>query len=163
MIDSIRTPPPLERFSAEKFRQWLAGMVSDKPPSTQTDRDQMKESLVDFLAALPMVYGLNDRLAMWEKIGNAAIGALETCNNNLLQWCNECLAKIDASPGRVATCDTLTTILAGLGQRSEAWQVECLRVMRELRFVLPPLAREKWTQHKIDSGTEYKGDANGDQ
>lgn len=35
--------------------------------------------------------------------------------------------------------------------------------MRELRFVLPPLAREKWTQHKIDSGTEYKGDANGDQ
>lgn len=161
MIDSVRTPPPLERFSAERFRQWLAGMVSDKPPSTQTDRDQMKESLVEFLSVLPMVYGLNDRLAMWEKIGNSALAALETCNHNLLQWCNETLAGIDAT--NVATCDRLTRVLAGFGQRSEAWQVECLRVMRDLRFVLPSLAREAWKQYQVETGTEYKGGANGDE
>ena len=78
MNASIQAPPPLERYSAEKFRQWLAGMVSDKPPSNQTDRDQMRQSLTGFLSRLPMVYGLKDRMTMWEKIGNAAIGALET-------------------------------------------------------------------------------------
>lgn len=161
MIDSIRTPPPLERFSAEKFRQWLAGMVSDKPPSTQTDRDQMKELLVNFLAALPMVYGLNDRLAMWEKIGNSALAALETCNHDLLQWCDQTLAGINAA--NVATCDRLTAVLSEFDQRSESWRVECLRVMRNLHFVLPSLARDAWNQYKVETGTEYKGDRNGDE
>lgn len=161
MIDSIRTPPPLERFSAERFRQWLAGMVSDKPPSTQTDRDQMKELLVNFLAALPMVYGLNDRLAMWEKIGKSALAALETCNHDLLQWCDQTLAGINAA--NVATCDRLTAVLSEFDQRSESWRVECLRVMRSLHFVLPSLARDAWNQYKVETGTEYKGDRNGDE
>src|SRR5690606_30458376 len=149
MIDSVRTPPPLERFSAERFRQWLAGMVSDKPPSTQTDRDQMKELLVNFLAALPMVYGLNDRLAMWEKIGNSALAALETCNHDLLQWCDQTLAGINAA--NVATCDRLTAVLSEFDQRSESWRVECLRVMRNLHFVLPSLARDAWNQYKVET------------
>lgn len=148
-------PPPLERFSAEKFRQWLAGMVSDEPPSKQTDRDAMKAALIDFLSICPMVYDLRDRMVIWEKIGNAAIGALESCNNNLLQWVNEVLSQIDAKPGKVATCEELRAAIATF-DKPDWWQVECLRVMRELCFVLPPLAREKWSQYKQDNSTEFK-------
>lgn len=154
MLDS---PPPLERFSADKFRRWLADMVSTDKPPTETDRDSMKAALVGFLAVCPMVYGMADREPLWERIGNAAIGALETCNNDLMTWANDVLAAIQASAGRVATCDRMKDALAALASRDDSWQMESLRVMRELRFVLPVLARESWTQYKLDNGTEYQG------
>jgi len=158
MLDS---PPPLERFSAEKFRRWLADMVSTDAPPAATDRDSMREALVAFLSACPMVYGLSDRTVMWERIGNAATAALEMCNHDLSQWVNEVLAFIDANSGRVATCDKLREAIAAMEDRPDSWRSECLRVVRELRFVLPALARDKWREYQAETGTEYKGDCNG--
>lgn len=159
----LASPPPIERYSAEKFRQWLAGMVSQNAPTTATDRDSMKAALVAFLAACPEVYGLKDRMSMWEKIGTAAVAALETCNHDLQQWTNEVFAVIDANPGRVATCERLHLALAGLVGNSESWQAECLRVMKELRFTLPVLARAAWKEHQEATGTEWKGERNGNE
>jgi len=158
MLDS---PPPLERFSADKFRRWLADLVSADAPPTATDRDSMRNALVAFLSTCPMVYGLSDRMAMWERIGNAAVAALETCNHDMSQWVNEVLAYIDASPGRVATCDELRSAIAAIESKPDSWRVECLRVVRELRFVLPALARDKWKEYQIETGTEYKGATDG--
>ncbi len=125
-------------------------MVSQDKPPTRTDRDAMQAALVEFLSVLPLVYGLKDRLILWEKIGNAAVAALETCNADLLTWTNEVLAGIEASPGRVAACAPLADVLAQFEGRSESWRAECLRVLRDLRFTLPVLARARWTAIKAD-------------
>lgn len=139
-----KTPPPLKRFSAEEFRQWLAGMVNQNAPPTQTERDAMKSALVEFLSTLPLVYGFDDRLTMWEKIGNAAQAAWETCNNDLTVWANATLEGIDANPGRVASCEPLANALSRFASQMDAWRVECLRVLRDLRLILPVLARDRW-------------------
>lgn len=158
----MNSPPKLEQYSAEKFRRWLAGMVSADRPPASTDRDSMKSALVAFLAACPEVYGLNDRTVMWEKIGNASVAALETCNHDLQQWANEVLSGIVANPGKVATCERLGLAMAGLDQH-ESWQAECLRVMSELRFILPVHARDAWKRHQEETGTQYKGNRGGNE
>lgn len=150
-VSDSTCPPPLERFSADKFRQWLAGMVSSDPPSNQTDRDKMKAVLIEFLSVCPMVYDLRKREVIWEKIGNAAMASLESCNADLMQWANEVLAQIDASPGRVATCHPLRDALAKLDGQKPYWQAECLQLVRQLRFVLPVHARSRWTELKLDA------------
>lgn len=137
-------PPPLNRFSADEFRRWLAQMVSQDKPPTRSDRDSMKLSLIELLSVCPLVYGIDDRKTMWEKIGNAAAAALETCNGDLLEWVNAVLEGISASPGRVASCAPLQESIASLQSQDDSWRAECLRVLRSLWIVLPGLARARW-------------------
>lgn len=141
---TLLSPPPLERFSAEKFRRWLADNVSQDAPPTDSDRDAMKAALVEFLSVCPRVFGLKDRKTMWEKIGNAAMAALETCNADLMVWVNEVFASIQAESGRVATCKELGPALDKLESTTDAWKAGCLRTMRDLRFTIPKLARVRW-------------------
>lgn len=108
----------------------------------------MKCALIEFLATLPLVYGLKDRLILWEKIGNAATAALETCNGDINVWVNDVLSSIDASGGRVASCEPLGRAIDTFGKQTDRWQSACLTVMRELRFTLPVFARERWNLMK---------------
>ena len=140
--------PPLERVDTEKFRQWLAGMVTQDAPPSSTERDDMKVALIAFLAACPHVYGLNDRMILWEKIGNAAAAGLETCNGDINIWVNDVLAAIKADGGRVAACEPLIRAIETINNQDDRWQSACLTVMRELRFTIPVFAREQWNLSK---------------
>lgn len=160
-VDTHKIPPPLERLSAEKFRQWLAGMVSQDAPQSQTDRESMRESLIKFLGSLPLVYGIPDRLSMWEKIGNSAIAALDTCDGDLSKWINDVLAGVQASAGAVATKDGVRKAIVAMEEKTESWQSECLLVMKDLRFSLPAFAREQWTETKEAALAGKNGETNG--
>ena len=154
-------PPPLNRHSAEEFRQWLAEMVSPDKPSTATDRDKAKDALIRFLAVCPLVYSL-DRLSMWEKIANAANAALDTCDGMLQVWVSDVLANIGAKAGFVAANDRLKSTMQAL-DGEEWWQAECLRTMRSLRFVIPVHARARWEELKEDIASDKQAAKNGDQ
>lgn len=156
MQGTIAEPPPITPFKADEFRRWLAGMVSEQKPPDKTDRGNMKAALVRFLSCVPLVFNL-ERLTLWEKIGNAASSALDSCNNDLIVWANLILEAVDAQSGAVAACDELRNAIDGLDQ-SDWWQAECLRVYRELRFVLPAQAREAWT---LSLEAKKKGGGNG--
>lgn len=129
---------------------WLAGFAPQDRPPTETDREAMKRVLTDFLAVCPHVYGFDDRMNMWEKIGNAALSSIESCDNDLSVWANGVLVAIGASPGSVASSERVRNALAALAGNSDSWQAECLQTMKQLAFVLPTMARAKWEQYKED-------------
>lgn len=151
---TVSLPPKIENFSADKFRVWLAGFAPQDRPPSETDHDAMKRMLVAFLAACPRVYGFEDRMGMWEKIGNAAEAAIESSDGDLLVWANGVLASIGATPGSVASSPDMRAALAGLAGHAPSWQVECLAVMRRLVFVLPTTARAEWERVKEEAAAK---------
>lgn len=160
MPNEVLSPPPIDNFSADRFRQWLAGYDSQEAEIDDADSDKLRELLAMFVGHLPLVYGHEDRLTMWERIGNAFSYATQSADTDMGEWTSAILERVNASHSRVAANDTFQRVMAAIVMTPVYQRAAMLRLAKTQSYVVLAMARIIWEQHKVDSAEARKAGGN---
>ena len=144
-------PPAIDGFSAERFRRWLAGYDSQDAEIDDADTDKLRVVLAMFVGHLPIVYGLDDRLKMWERIGNALNYATQSADTDMGEWTSAILGQLKAPHSVVASNDAFQRVMADIVTTPVYLRAEMLRLAKAQSYVILAMAREIWEQHKSEA------------
>ena len=151
MQNETLQPPPIDGFSAERFRRWLAGYESQEAVIDEADTDRLREVLSMFVGHLPLVYGFDDRLTMWERIGNAVSFATQSADGDMGEWTSAILDKLNAAHSKVAATDAFQRVMAAIVTTPVHQRAAMLRLAKTQSYVVLAMAREIWEGHKSDA------------
>ena len=151
MMNEATMTPPIDGFSAERFRQWLAGYDSQEAKVDDADMERLRELLSMFVGHLPLVYGFDDRLTMWERIGNAVSYATQSADTDMGEWTSAILERINAPHSKVASLEEFQRVMAAIVTTPVYQRAAMLRLAKTQSYVVLAMAREIWEQHKSDA------------
>jgi hypothetical protein len=144
-------PPPIEGFSAAKFRQWLAGYDSSYAEIDDADADQLRDRLAQFVGRLPMIYGFDDRLKMWERIGSAVAFASQSADTDMGEWTSAVLLQLNAPHSIVASNEQFQRVMVAIVMTPVYERAAMLRLAKSQSYVVLSMAREIWEACKVDA------------
>lgn len=162
MQNETMQPPPIDGFSAEKFRQWLAGYENEEATIEEADTERLRELLSMFVGHLPIVYGHDDRLTMWERIGNAVSFATQSADGDMGEWTSAILERVNAEHSKVASNDAFQRVMAAIVTTPIHQRAAMLRLAKTQSYVILAMAREIWEQHKSDAADAREARKAGD-
>lgn len=150
---STHEPPPLATLDTEAFRRRLAGLADPLGPrgSTAGSRENVRQAASRLCAILAHLYAVDesDRTKLWSHIGKALEVADEkTSDDDVEHFLCECLASIQADPGRAAACDALTALTMEMASWPAEQRHEWLNYLRSHRYTVLTFGRARWESHK---------------
>lgn len=145
-------PPPIAIIDAEAFRRKLAGLEDPLGPrGGATARENLRQAGSRLCAILASLYGVDeqDRTKLWGHIGKALEVADEkTPDDDVERFLSECLAGIQADPGRAAACDALTALTMEVAAWPAEQRHEWLDYLRAHRYPVLTFGRQRWESVK---------------
>lgn len=147
-------PMPIPVLDTEAFRRKLAGLEDPLGPRGEgAARENLKQAasrLCSILASLYNVTGDDgDRTQLWGHIGKALEVADEkTSDDDIEHFLHECLASIQADPGRAAASDALTSMTMEISAWPEEQRRDFLNYVRAHRYVVLTFGRQRWERVK---------------
>jgi len=135
------------QFSAEQFRQRLAGLESPERRFDEDEIEDMKTVAVLMIRALRDVFGDSlDRKTVWERIsGGIVVAAAKTGGSQFSigdKFIAALLDHVKASANAVVGSDNLKAATAAVNQMSRDGQRQFIRTCVEYRMILCLEARE---------------------
>lgn len=132
--------PPIKSYSAEKFRQWLAGMTEDKD---ETDAAELKPLLFKFVSIVPLIYNLLDRMEMWSRISEHMVQAADSCGDDVAVFFDDLRVRLNGDVSSMIS-EEVSKVLDEIYELDRADQTLCLRIIRECPSELIICGRKRW-------------------
>lgn len=154
-------PPLLEGMTTEQFRQRLAGLIDPEQSLAHDFKAEQKQRAIDFVAALPEVFGPNlDRTTLWDRIGTALQTAYaKTVGTDYEFFISRVLEHIKAEPAQVARCQSISWVMTWLEQCPNEAKQAWLAYMSTHLYAVLVHAKAKWEEVKADRKAEGNGNA----
>lgn len=143
-------PPPLSVLDTERFRQQLATFVDERDEIEEHERDDIKSVAVDFVSALPLVFGDSlERVTLWDKIGAALESAYaKTAGDDCDFFVSRVLESIQAAPAAVARTEAIGHVIMWLESVTPEIRHAWLAYIATHRYAVLVRARNAWEQIK---------------
>ena len=127
----------MNQYTAEAFRQKLAGLESPEKRLTTIETEKIKNLSVKMIRALHKVFGEGlDRKTVWERISNGIIVSSAKSGGNGSKFLAELLDYVKASPGMVASNDDLKDLTIAMASGTPEVQRHFIRTCVEYRLLL---------------------------
>lgn len=148
---SLASPSPVTILDAAQFRLKLAGLADPLGPQGGPGaRENLKQAASRLCAILASLYDVSDdRTQLWGHIGKALDVADEkTANDDIEHFLSECLASIQADPGRAAASDALTSLAMEMAAWPPEQRHEFVQYVRSHRYTVLTFGRARWESVK---------------
>lgn len=136
------------KLTPEKFRQALAGFT-DAAIINISDKENIKNEAIRYCSILASLFGSDlDRMTLWDKIGTSIESAGMKSKTDIEQFMNYCLDSIQAEHSRVASSESLLSIIQSWNSKPESWKIQLIQYLTKNKFTVLIFARERWNEFK---------------
>lgn len=143
----MNAPPKLRSFSADTFRQWLAGLTDDHD---RKDYEEIKPLLFDFVGVLPLVYNFTDRVPMWSRIAEHIVAAADSCGDDIAVFIDDVRERLCGEVSAMLN-PTVAAVLNALYQLDPADQSLAVRIVKECPSEVVMCGKNVWVKYKESS------------
>lgn len=133
-------PPQIKSYSADEFRQWLAGLTEDRD---DMDYEELKPLLYEFISILPLVYSLKERLEMWSRISEHMVSAADACGDDISIFLDDLRERLGGDVARMLSAE-VAAVLDKLYELDPQDRRLCLRIIRDCPSELVIVGRNRW-------------------
>ena len=145
------------QFSAEGFRQRLAGLESQEKRFSEDELDDMKNVAVMMIRALRDVFGdALDRKTVWERISSGIVVSAAKSGGSQFnpgdKFVASLLEHVRAEANSVVGSDSLKAAVAAVNAMPRDSQRQFIRICVEYRMILCLEARELVMQERDGKG-----------
>lgn len=142
------------------FRRALVGIQSPTKALDAMSRKSMREEAISFIAMLPRLYGMDDKMKVWEYIAKAIEAAgMEVRDDNIVGWSSSIIATIQCPGWLAATHEGWGNFQAMADSRPAEWRAQFIAYTSKSIGALLPLARQKHQQNQAEAKLAKGGDA----